>query len=117
MTTDSYIPGIVIQGPLISKGRVPRSEGIPIPNLKKSDNFIISSGKKIFLKQFINEAFKYLKIDYKKYVFEDSLKIIRKNKKRIGDSTLLYSKTGWKPKFTLKEIVKEMIDHELSLYF
>ena len=37
MTTDSYIPGIVIQGPLISKGRVPRSEGIPIPNLKKSD--------------------------------------------------------------------------------
>jgi GDPmannose 4,6-dehydratase len=90
---------------------------IKISNLKKSDNFIISSGKKIFLKQFINEAFKYLKIDYKKYVFEDSLKIIRKNKKRIGDSTLLYSKTGWKPKFTLKEIVKEMIDHELSLYF
>jgi len=37
MTTDSYIPGIVIQGPLISKGRVPRTESISIPNLKKSD--------------------------------------------------------------------------------
>ena len=30
-------PGIVIQGPLISKGRVPRSESIKIPDLKESD--------------------------------------------------------------------------------
>ena len=90
---------------------------IKILNLKKCDDFIISSGKKIFLRQFINEAFKYLKIDYKKYVFENSAKIIRKNKKRIGDSSFLYEKTGWKPKLTLKEIVKEMIDRELSLYF
>lgn len=30
-------PGIVIQGPLISKGRVPRSESIKIPDLKETD--------------------------------------------------------------------------------
>ena len=30
-------PGIVIQGPLTSKGRVPRSESIKIPDLKETD--------------------------------------------------------------------------------
>ncbi|MDC0236201.1 hypothetical protein OAK10_04895 [Candidatus Pelagibacter sp.] len=30
-------PGIIIQGPLISKGRVPRSESIKIPDLKETD--------------------------------------------------------------------------------
>ena len=90
---------------------------IKILKLKKSDDFIIASGKKILLKQFIYEAFKYLNLDYTKYVKENPLILNRKNEKKIGNSNLLCKKTGWKPKITLKNIVKEMIDQELKLYF
>lgn len=37
MNNNFIKPGIVIQGPLISKGRVPRSASIKIPDLKESD--------------------------------------------------------------------------------
>lgn len=37
MSIDNRSPGIIIQGPLVSKGRVPRSESVAISDLKESD--------------------------------------------------------------------------------
>ena len=88
---------------------------IRIMNLRKPDDFIISTGKSVKISEFTDLVFSELGLNYKKYVDENSKDLILPNQKKIGSHNHLHKKTNWKPKFKLKQIVSEMVKSEIDL--
>lgn len=83
-----------------------------IIQLEKPDDFIIASGEKHTVAEFIDLAFGYLNLDWKKYVIEDKKLLYRHRKPMVGNITKLYEATGWKPKITFAEMIKELLTVE-----
>ena len=100
--------------------------------MKRPDDYVISTGKTYSIKDFINKATKYLKMNVvwtgkglnEKLINKDSNKtIIRINPKffrpaevniLIGDSKKAQKKLKWKPNTNLDQLIKIMIDDELK---
>tara|TARA_E500000178_G_scaffold312174_1_gene328652 strand:- start:2915 stop:3931 length:1017 start_codon:yes stop_codon:yes gene_type:complete len=100
--------------------------------MKRPDDYVISSGKTYSIKDFINKATKYLKMNVvwtgkglnEKLINKNSNKtIIRINPKffrpaevniLIGDSKKAQKKLKWKPNTNLDQLIKIMIDDELK---
>lgn len=78
-----------------------------ILQLKQPDTFVISSGKKHKVQDWFEVLFKYLKLDWKKFVTEYPSLVIRKKPVLVGDNTKLLS-TGWSPKVSFEEMVIKM---------
>ena len=80
----------------------------------KPRDFIIGSGKTYSLKEFVNEVFRYLKLDKKNLktnVSKYKRKIdLRGYKANITDTQ---KKLKWKPKLKFKTIIHKMINNEL----
>lgn len=81
-------------------------------SLKKADDFIVSTGKSTSIKKFIKVAFKELGLDYKKYVEVISNEEQRNQAVLIGSYKKLQNFTKWKPKMSLKSMIKTLIRHE-----
>ena len=81
---------------------------------KKPRDFIIGSGKTYSLKEFVNEVFRYLKIDKKNLktnVSKYNRKIdLRGYKANITDTQKILK---WKPTLKFKTIIHKMINNEL----
>jgi len=82
---------------------------------EKPDDFVIATGETHSVKEFVREAFAVVDLDWKKYVKTD------KRFQRPFDVNLLhgdYSKAerelGWKPETTFKELVKIMVEEDVS---
>tara|TARA_B100000900_G_scaffold230477_1_gene195713 strand:- start:1334 stop:2266 length:933 start_codon:yes stop_codon:yes gene_type:complete len=78
----------------------------------KSNNFIISTGKKISGKEILNTAFKLNNLDYRKYIRIDK-KLFRKNEKRIligshMNTKYLNNNFNFKFKISGEKLVKQM---------
>tara|TARA_B100001027_G_C16250603_1_gene324201 strand:- start:400 stop:1419 length:1020 start_codon:yes stop_codon:yes gene_type:complete len=102
--------------------------------LKKPEDFIIATGKSHSIKEFINMVTIYLNIDTKwvgKGINERLVNkrnnqiIIKINKKLFRPSEINYSRgiinkasknLNWKPKTTLKKLVKIMVEDEMINY-
>ena len=100
--------------------------------MKRPDDYVISTGKTYSIKDFINKATKYLKMNViwtgkglnEKLINKNSNKaIIRINPKffrptevniLIGDSKKAQKKLKWKPNTNLDQLIKIMIDDELK---
>jgi GDPmannose 4,6-dehydratase len=97
---------------------------------KKPDDYVIATGKQYTVKDFINLTAKQLKMKIfwkgknlkEKAYFNDKV-IIEIDKKYFrptevdslrGDYSKAKKKLRWKPKITIKELIKEMISSELS---
>lgn len=104
-----------------------------IMNHKKPDDYVISTGKTCSIKDFVSYCLNYLNIKHKwvkknnnyqcvdlkndKIIFHTNhIKNIRPNELHtlIGDSSKAYKVLKWKPKISLKEMIKIMIDDELN---
>lgn len=81
-----------------------------ILNLKRADDFIISTGKSHTVLDFIKESFGYYGLDWRKYVKENKHIIKEKRTVLIGDSTKLKRKTSWKPSVDFSEMIKKIIN-------
>ena len=68
------------------------------------------------MREFLEETFGYLDLDYKKYVHIDKsyLRPIEVNLLR-GDYSKAKKKLGWKPSTTFRELVHLMVDADLEL--
>ena len=75
-----------------------------ILQLQSPDVFIISSGQPHTVQNWFEVLFKYLNLDWKKYVVEDPNMISRKKPILIGDNRKLL-KTGWSPAYSFDEMV------------
>jgi len=78
-------------------------------------DFIISSGITHKVSDFIQIAFDYLDLDWKKYVVVDN-SVLKNNLKSgaAGDNRKLVSATDWKPETSFKDLVEMMVRSELK---
>jgi GDPmannose 4,6-dehydratase len=82
----------------------------------KADDYVISTGETYSVKQFLQEAFGYLNLDWKKYVEIDK-RYFRPTEVDllIGDSAKARKKLNWKPKVGFKQLVRMMVDSDMDL--
>ncbi len=82
---------------------------------EEADDYVIATGETYSVKEFLDESFGYVGLDWKKYV-EISEKYFRPAEVDllIGDSSKAQKKLGWKPKVNFKELVRMMVDADLN---
>jgi GDPmannose 4,6-dehydratase len=82
---------------------------------EEPDDFVIGTGETHSIKELCEEAFSYVGLDYKKYVYVDS-RFIRPTE--TGPLVADYSKArkvlGWKPRTSFKELVRMLVDANLA---
>jgi GDPmannose 4,6-dehydratase len=82
----------------------------------KPDDYVIGTGEKHSVLDFANIAFKYVGLDYKDFVnFDKNLKRKVESDNRVADSTKAKKILKWKPKFTFKKLVEDMVESDLRL--
>jgi len=82
----------------------------------KADDFVIATGETHSVKEFLQEAFDYIKLDWKKYVAIDK-KYFRPTEVDLllGDSSKARRVLKWKPKVNFKQLVRMMVDSDMKL--
>ena len=82
-----------------------------IAQQKSPDFFVIGSGKSYTVEEFCRKVFKYLRLDYKKYL-KINKKFLRKGKNSDLKSDISKAKKtfGYKPKTNLDSLIKLMVD-------
>lgn len=81
------------------------------------DNFVIATGEAHSVREFCEEAFSYVGLDYRDFVkvkqeFMRPLEVPH----LLGDPTKAKTVLGWKPKVSFKELVRMMVDADLAKY-
>ena len=79
-------------------------------------DYVIATGETHTVREFCEEAFGMLDLDYKKYVEIDP-KYYRPAEVDIllGDPSKAKKELGWEPKIKFKELVKIMVEHDIKL--
>lgn len=82
---------------------------------EKADDYVIATGETHSVKEFLDEAFGLVGLDWKKHVEIDA-RYYRPAEVDLllGDPTKAKEKLGWKPKTTFKELVKIMLEYDLN---
>ncbi|MEK6886796.1 MAG: GDP-mannose 4,6-dehydratase, partial [Nanoarchaeota archaeon] len=81
----------------------------------KPEDYVIASGETRTVREFVDEAFKVVGLDYKKYVKSDS-QFLRPSEVNLlqGNNTKAKTKLGWKLKTPFSQLVKEMVEEDLK---
>lgn len=79
------------------------------------DDFVISTGEMHTVREFAEEVFKYLDLDFYKYLRTNNV-YTRPNEvpQLMGNSTKARILLGWKPKTTFKDLIKIMVDSDMQ---
>lgn len=82
----------------------------------EADDYVIATGETRSVREFLDEAFGLLDLDWNNYVEIDP-RYYRPAEVDLllGDATKAREKLGWEPKVPFKEMVRIMIDHDLQL--
>jgi GDPmannose 4,6-dehydratase len=80
------------------------------------DDFVIATGENYSVRDFLDEAFGYLDLDWKEFVETDP-RYYRPAEVDLllGDSSKARRVLGWEPKVGFRELVRLMVDHDLNL--
>jgi len=78
------------------------------------EDFVIGTGEAHSVKEFVQEAFTYVGLDWREYVKIDP-RYFRPTEAEIliADSTKAREKLGWQPKVTFSDLVKIMVDADM----
>ena len=79
------------------------------------DDYVIATGETHSVREFLDEAFGYVGLDWQKYVAIDP-RYFRPTEVDLllGDSTKAREKLGWKPRVGFRELVRLMVDADVS---
>jgi len=82
---------------------------------EKPEDYVIATGESHSVKEFLEEAFSYLGLDWKDYVEVDP-RYFRPTEVEylLGDPSKARTKLGWKPKVGFKNLVHMMIDNDMA---
>lgn len=82
----------------------------------KPDDFVLATGEMHSVKEFLEEAFGHVGLDWRKYVEYDS-RYARPTEvdQLLGDASKAKRVLGWEPKVRFKELVKLMVESDLAL--
>jgi GDPmannose 4,6-dehydratase len=80
----------------------------------KPDDYVIATGETHSVKEFLEETFSYIDLDWRDYVEFDA-KYVRPAEVNvlIGDASKAKRVLGWEPKVTFKQLVRLMVDADL----
>ncbi len=83
---------------------------------EKPDDYVIATGETHSVREFVEAAFSYAELDWKKYVVTDP-DFFRPAEVNLllGNAGKAKRLLGWKPKVKFKELVKMMMDNDLNL--
>ncbi len=83
---------------------------------EKPDDYVIATGEMHSVREFLDEVFGYLDMDWKKYVEIDQ-RYFRPTEVDIllGDSSKARKVLNWQPKVTFKELAKMMTDADMEI--
>ncbi|MFA7074455.1 MAG: GDP-mannose 4,6-dehydratase [Endomicrobiaceae bacterium] len=78
-------------------------------------DYVIATGELHSVRDFLNEAFALVNLDWNKYVKIDKqfLRPLDKTSLFVGDSSKAREKLGWRPKTSFKELVRLMVVEDL----
>ena len=81
-----------------------------------SGDYVIATGETHSVKEFVEETFGYLDLDWKEHVAIDPW-YYRPSEVDLllGDSSKARKELGWEPRVGFKELVKLMVDHDMGL--
>jgi len=81
----------------------------------KPNDFVLGTGECKSVKEFLEEAFKYVGLDWEKYVRIDP-RYFRPTEVELllADSGKAKAKLGWEPKVTFQELVRIMMDADME---
>ena len=81
---------------------------------EKPDDYVIATGETYSVAQFLDETFRLLDLDWKKYVKKDERYMRPAEVDHLeGDASKARKVLGWKPKVGFKELVKMMVDSDM----
>jgi GDPmannose 4,6-dehydratase len=82
----------------------------------KPDDYVIATGETHTVREFVEEAFGLLGLDWRKHVEVDP-NYLRPTEvyKLLGDSSKATKAFGWKPKVSFKNLVRIMVESDLEL--
>jgi GDPmannose 4,6-dehydratase len=83
---------------------------------EKADDYVIATGETHSVKEFLDEVFSYLDLDWKKYVEIDQ-RYLRPTEVDFlqGDSSKARKVLKWEPKVTFKGLAKMMADADMKI--
>jgi GDPmannose 4,6-dehydratase len=83
---------------------------------KEADDYIISTGETHSVREFLEEAFGYVGIDWKKHVELDK-RYLRPTEVDllIGDCSKAKKQLGWQPRLSFRDLVRLMVREDLKL--
>lgn len=82
----------------------------------KPDDYVIATGETYSVKEFCQEAFSSLDLDWKEYVRYDPIyERPAEVDLLLGDASKAKKVLGWEPKITFKELVQEMVQADYIL--
>lgn len=80
----------------------------------QGDDYVVATGESHTVREFLEEAFGYLGMDWQKYVKIDERYFRPAEVDTLcGDATKAHEKLGWKPKVQFRQLVRMMIDADL----
>ncbi|MHC4635960.1 MAG: GDP-mannose 4,6-dehydratase [Planctomycetota bacterium] len=82
----------------------------------KPDDYVVATGETYSVREFLDEVFGYLELDWQNYVEIDP-RYLRPSEVDIlqGDASKAKKLLGWKPKITFKELARMMTDADMNL--
>ena len=82
----------------------------------EADDFVISTGQNHSVKEFVEEVFSYLELDWQEYVEIDP-RYYRPTEvdTLLGDASKAKRELGWEPKVSFKELARMMTDADMKL--
>ena len=82
---------------------------------KEPEDFVIATGENHSIKEFLEEAFSYVGLDYRNYVESDPRFARAVDIKEMrGDNSKAKKILGWKPTVNFRELVRLMVDADLK---
>src|SRR3989344_2896795 len=81
---------------------------------KKPDVFVVATGETHTIKEFVEEAFSYVGLDWKKYVkIDERYKRPNEVPLLLGDASKI-KRIGWEPKMKFHETAHAMVDDDMA---
>ena len=79
-------------------------------------DYVIGTGESHSVKEFLEEAFDYLGLDWREYTEIDQ-RYLRPTEVEslLADASEAKKELGWNPKVAFKELVRVMVDRDLEL--
>ena len=84
----------------------------------KPDDYVVATGETHTVRDFVETAFSYLDLNYRQFVSSDP-KLFRPSEKvkLCGNPSKIRSTLNWSTTLSFNDIVKQMVDHEMKLYY